>query len=309
MRLFDAAETAAALPYPALIDAIEAAFAAGWTAPTRHHHAMARPGEPDAVLLLMPAWERELGGVKIVNATPSAAARGLPTIAASYLLFDAATGAHLALMDGATLTARRTAAASALAARLLARPDSRRLLVVGAGRVAQELPAAYAAALGVEAVTVWSRRPEAARALAARLRAEGREARAAEDLEAAVKAADIVSCATLSRAPLIRGAWLRGGQHLDLIGAFTPAMREADDDAIRRARVYADTEAALAEAGELAQPAAAGVLDPAAVRTFRDLCGRGPVARGADDVTLFKSVGHAVEDLAAARLVWRGGAG
>ncbi len=306
MRVFDAAETAAALPYPALLDAIEAAFAAGWTAPLRHHHTMKRPGEPDATLLLMPAWAGDTGGVKIVNATPAAAARGMPTIAASYLLFDAATGAHLALMDGATLTARRTAAASALAARLLARRDARRLLVVGAGRVAQELPAAYAAALSVESVAVWSRRPEAARTLAARLRAEGREARAVEDLEAAAKAADVISCATLSAEPLIRGAWLRGGQHLDLIGAFTPTMRETDDDAVARARVYADTGAALTEAGELALPIASGALDPASVRTLHDLCGKGPVLREPQDVTLFKSAGHAVEDLAAARLVWRG---
>ena len=306
MRVFDAAATAAGLPYPALIDAIEAAFAAGGTAPLRHHHRMTRPGEPDATLLLMPAWGAEFGGVKVVNATPGAAARGLPAIAASYLLFDAATGAHLALIDGATLTARRTAAASALAARLLAAAEARRLLVVGAGRVAQELPAAHAAAWPAEAVAVWSRRPEAARALAARWRAEGREARAVEDLEAAVRAADVISCATLSSAPLIRGAWLRGGQHLDLIGAFTPAMREADDAAAARARVYADSDAALVEAGELASPVAAGVLDPASVRFFRDICSRGPVARAPGDVTLFKSVGHAVEDLAAARLIWRG---
>ncbi len=303
MRILDPAQTAAALPYPALIDGLRRAFAAGLEAPMRHHHTMARSGEPDAVLLLMPAFagDGSYGGVKIVTVTPGNAARSLPAVAASYLLFDETTGAHLALIDGGELTCRRTAAASALAADHLARKDARSLLVVGAGRVAAQLPAAYRAVRPIERVAVWNPRPARAEALAAQLCAEGFDAEAAGDLEAAVAEADVVSCATLSQAPLIEGTWMRPGQHLDLIGSFTPAMREADDAAMVRGRVFVDTLAALAETGDLIAPMASGALAPDRIAgTLYDLCAGRAGREGAQEITVFKSVGVAVEDLAAA---------
>jgi ornithine cyclodeaminase len=208
-------------------------------------------------------------------------------------------------MDGDTITARRTAAASALAACWLARPQARHLLVVGAGRVARLLPQAYRCVRPIQRVSVWARRPEAALACAAALRAEGFEAAAVTDLAGAVRAADIISCATLSNDPLVQGAWLRPGSHLDLIGGFTPAMREADDACFSGASVYVDTEEALAKSGDLLGPMSRGVLSAADVRgTLASLADGSATGRDSDhERTVFKSVGTGLEDLAAAMLV------
>lgn len=220
---------------------------------------------------------------------------------ASYLVFDVETGEHKAILDGAELTARRTAAQGALGARLLARPDSRHLLVVGAGRVAAELPAAFAAALPIERVTVWNQTPENAQELAGNLADQGWQASATNDLQAAVADADVISCATLAEEPLVMGDWLKPGQHLDLIGSFTPGMREADDEAIRRARVYIDCDGARTESGDIKIPLETGVIaEEDILGTFYDLCGGGAPVRDAEDITLFKGVGNAVADLAAA---------
>lgn len=304
MLVLDAAATASALDYPALIAGLSDLFAAGVTAPLRHAHGMARTGEPDATLLMMPAWmgDGSHGGVKIVNVVPGNARRGLPAVTASYLLFDETTGAHLALFDGATLTGRRTAAASALAASHLARADARTLLVVGAGHIGSEMPWAYRAVRPIERVLVWNPTPARAERLMASLRKRGVDAAARGDLKAAVGEADIISCATLSTAPLIRGDWLKPGQHLDLVGSFTPDMREADDEALARCRVFIDGPAAAVESGDIKGPMASGVLKEIA-GTLYDLCG-GHVEgrRSASEITLFKSVGLAVEDLAAARV-------
>ena len=255
------------------------------------------------------ADRRDLG-VKVVNIVPGNDARGLPAVSAVYLLFSAATGRPLALLDGAELTARRTAAASALAAGFLARADAARLLVVGTGRLAPELAAAHASVRPVREVAVWGRSGGKAEDLAARLGRElGLEVRATADLEAAVRAADIVTTATTSLEPVVRGAWLKEGTHLDLVGGFTPAMREADDEAVRRARVWVDTlDGALAEAGDMVQPLRSGVLArEAVVGDLFGLC-RGEMRPGREnpaEITVFKSVGTALEDLAAATMVHR----
>jgi ornithine cyclodeaminase len=307
MQVLTLEETRAALPFGPLIDALDAGFRAGAEVPLRHHHPMVNPGAADDMLLLMPAWQAAgWGGVKIVNVHPGNAGRGLPAIASSYILFDRVTGAHKLLLDGGELTARRTAAASALAARRLARPDSRRHLIVGAGRVGANLAQAYRAALPIEAVEVWSRTAASAEALAADLRAQGIPAVAAPDLQAAVGRADIVSCATLSRTPLIHGDWLRPGQHIDLIGSFTPEMREVDDVVMQRARIFLDTDHARIESGDIALPLASGAITEADIEgTLEALCrdNRHP-RRGPGEITLFKGVGSAVEDLSAAILAW-----
>ncbi len=302
LRLLDAAATRAALPFARLIPALRDLFAEGCEVPPRHVHQL-----PGVTSLLMPAWQPGgFYGVKVVNVAPGNAARGLPGLHASYLLHDAATGAPLALIDGDVITARRTAAASALAADFLARPDARHLLVVGAGRVAALLPEAYRAVRPIGRVSVWARRPEAAAELAAQWRGLGFDAAPAADLAAAVRAADIVSCATLATAPVVHGAWLAPGSHLDLIGSFTPAMREADDDAFRDATIAVDTEESLQKSGELLEPMAHGVFAPADVRaTLAALCrGEASGRRSAEERTVFKSVGTALEDLAAAMLAY-----
>lgn len=309
MQFLDAAALRAALPFPALVAALRRAFAAGAEVPQRHLHAIGDAG----VSLLMPAWRAGTSdgaparyGVKIVNVFPGNAALGLPGIHGVYALFDATSGLPLAVLDGSELTARRTAAVAALAADFLARADARSLLVVGAGRVGSIIPEAMRAVRpALREVAVWNRTPAAAEALAARLRGLGFAAQATADLAAAVPRADIVSCATLAEAALVRGAWLAAGAHLDLIGSFAPAMREADGEAFARCRVFVDTDEALAKSGDVLQAVAEGAWRPSALQgTLARLC-RGEAAgrQGAAECTLFKSVGTALADLAAAELV------
>jgi len=306
MRIFDAQATRDALPFERLVEALRTMFATGCEVPPRHVHEIAVPGGSALVSLIMPAWTARHYGIKTVNVAPGNAARGLPGLHAVYLLFDAVTGVPLAQLDGNIITSRRTAAASALAASWLAREDARHLLVVGAGAVARLLPSAYRAVRRIGRVTVWARRSDAAQTLAAELRGQGFDAAATADLGAAVAAADIVSCATLATEPIVHGRWLRAGTHLDLIGSFTPAMREADDDCFAGAALYVDTDEALHKSGELLGPMSRGVFARAEVRGTLAALARGeaPGRRSRDERTVFKSVGTALEDLAAATLVW-----
>ena len=302
MKQFDGAATARALAFPALVAALERMFVAGCEVPARHVHAVG-----DALTaLVMPAWQPgRYFGLKVVNVAPGNAARGLPGLFATYQLFDANTGAPLALIDGGELTARRTAAASALAASRLARANARRQLIVGAGRVGALLAPAYRAVLPIDDVMVWSRDADSALRLVVRLAAEGVPARVVTDLAAAATTADIVSCATLAAEPLVRGEWLAPGTHLDLIGGFTPAMREADDACFAGADVWIDTAEALAKAGDLLHPIASGALRREDVRgTLAELCAAPRGSRERARRTVFKSVGTALEDLAAAILVY-----
>jgi len=295
------------LDYRSLIDALRAAFAADWTVPVRHHHAVPIPGEDDQTLLLMPAWEGGKSvGVKIVTITPGNGGRHLPAVQGIYLLLDGLTGAPKALMEGKTLTVRRTAAASALAATYCARADASMHLMVGAGALARPLIEAHRAARPIAKTLLWARKADQAEAKAAECRKAGIAVEVARDLEAAARQADVISCGTLSPEPLIRGAWLKPGAHLDLVGAYLPELRESDDEAVRRATLFCDTRAgALKEGGDLVQPLKAGVIKEADVAAdLADLCkGRHPGRKRADEITLFKSVGTAIEDLAAAKLM------
>ena len=203
------------------------------------------------------------------------------------------------------MTARRTAAASALAADYLARKDARHLLVVATGRLAANLIGAYREVRDIRHVTVWGRNPDRAAQVVQGLAGNGLEASIATNLEAAVGESDIISCATLATEPLIKGEWLRPGQHLDLIGGFTPEMREADDECIRRATIFCDTrEGATVEGGDLVQPLQSGVLkmDDIAADLY-DLCrGDHPGRTSDDEITMHKATGAALEDLAGALL-------
>ena len=278
------------------------AFAAGVTVPLRHVHEVA-PAEGGR-LLLMPAW-REGGdiAVKIVTVFPHNNERGVGTVAATMLLLDGATGHPKALLDGEAITLRRTGAASALASSYLSRLDSRTLLIVGTGRLASFMAHAHCAVRPIERVLVWGRRVEAARLVAAQLMAEGLPASAEAELSTALGQADIVNCATTSTAPIVLARDVRPGTHLDLVGGFTPAMREVDDELVARARVYVDTYAgALKEAGDLTQPIARGVIAREQVNAELAELVRGTRLGRTDDtqITLFKSVGTALEDYAAA---------
>ena len=297
----------AKLDYPSLIAALKTAFAADWTVPVRHHHPIEIPGEADQILLLMPAWEGGKSvGVKMVTITPGNGARNLPAVQGIYLLLDGATGVPKVLMEGTTLTVRRTAAASALAATFCARKDAATHLMVGAGALSRPLIEAHRAAHPIRKTLLWARKPEQAEAKAADLAKAGIIVEVARDLEAAARLADIISCATLSSEPLIRGAWLKPGAHLDLVGAYLPELRESDDEAVKRATLFCDTRGgALKEGGDLVQPLKAGVIKEDAIAAeLSELCkGKHPGRTRDDEITLFKSVGTAVEDLAAAKLM------
>ncbi len=314
MHFFDADATLAALPFDQLIPALRERFAGGCEVPPRHVHELISPigeagGDPAArrrTSLSMPAWiAGRYYGVKIVNIAPGNAKRGLPGLHATYMLFDARTGAPLAQMDGDVVTARRTAAASALAASYMARANASHLLLVGAGRVARLLPEAHRTVRPIERVTVWARRESEAQALADQLRGQGFNASATSQLAAACGEADIVSCATLSTEALVRGAWLAPGSHLDLIGSFTPAMREADDACFEGARLFLDTDEALQKSGDLLIPMQHGALRAEDVRGTLTTLSKGVATGRKNDTerTVFKSVGTALEDLAAAILV------
>ena len=299
----DHAAVDALLPWGALTEALGDMFRQGCEAPLRHAHAW-QEAQASNTLLLMPAWQAgRYTGVKIVHVAPGHA----PAVHAAYLLSDAASGAPLALLDGGALTDRRTAAASVLAARYLARPESRRLKLLGSGKVAHALAQAYRAAFPIEDIAVWSREPSNAERLAARLRGEGHPARAVPEPDPGE--ADIVSAATLSRSPLILGDAVQPGTHVDLVGAFRADMRESDAALLKRATLVVDTRAgALAEAGDVVQALAEGAFGPEHVAAeLTELCrGAHPGRREPKEVTVFKSVGWAGEDLAAAILAYEG---
>lgn len=305
-----------ALDFPGLVETLRAAFKAGAIQPVRHHHTVERPSGAASTLLLMPAWT-DFGaadasgdgymGVKIVTVSPDNNTLGKPAVMGVYLLLDGLTGEPRALIDGQRLTQWRTACASALAADYLAREDASRLLVVGAGAMGEFLTRAHAAVRPIREIRIWNRTPGKAEKLAAELASEGHPATVAEDLDAALGWADIVSAATISTTPLVKGALLKPGTHVDLVGAFTPAMRESDDDAISRARVYVDTRAgATKEAGDIVQALASGVLKPESIVADLHELARGEKKgrKSTQEITLFKSVGAALEDLAAAVAVF-----
>lgn len=306
-QIYDTHEVARRLPFGALITALGAAFREGAVVvPDRGHHDI--PELPGS-LLLMPAWRPDTYvGVKIVNVRPANGDRGLPAVSSTYLLSRAVTGELVALLDGDELTRRRTVATSALAASLLARPEARVHLVIGAGAVGSMLPWAYREVLPIEHTLVNSRNLDHARELVDELVAHGFSAEVARDRRAAVAVADVVSSATLATEPLIEDAWVRPGTHVDLIGSFTPDMREVDDALVSRAVVVVDTLQAL-ESGDLRSAIASGLVDAGGIETLESLCNGNARGRSnSTDVTLFKSVGTALEDLCAAELVVDAGA-
>jgi len=308
MHFYDADEIRLRLPWPRMLAALEDALRGDVNAPLRVNHAIEVPGKQPASLLLMPAWRAGSRiGVKLVTVFPGNAQRGQPSVAAIYAMFDANDGTPLAVLDGEELTARRTAAASAYAASRLARRDAEHLVMVGAGRQSRGLIEAHMHIHPIRRVSIWSRTSERAEATADACARVSIPAQPCRDLEAAVASAAIVSCATLATTPVILGEWLRPGVHLDLVGAFKKNMRETDDAVMSRADliIVDDRAAALAEGGDVVQAIASGAIDATRVAgELRDLArGTHPGRTRNDQITVFKSVGFALEDLAAATAV------
>lgn len=308
MKSLDAQAVANCLPRQAMVDALDEAFRKSVHVPPRAHHEISAENNAPGTLLLMPAWSSDYIGVKIVTVFPENSALGIPAVSGSYLLMDAATGNPVALLDGTELTLQRTSAASALASSYLSRKDSKRLLMVGTGSLAPHLIAAHRTVRPITEVVIWGRRATAAEQLAAELDDDSFSISVAGDLADAASAADIISCATLATEPLVHGEWLRAGQHLDLVGAFKPEMAEADGSAVSSADVYVDTRVgALTEAGEIVQALEAGSFCAADIRgSLRELATNAVSGRSdSAAITLFKSVGTSLEDLAAAELAFK----
>lgn len=302
------------LPWDKLIQNLDDIFRKEVCCPIRHHHDVKVPNSETATLLLMPAWiEGEYLGVKQVNVFPGNSKLGKAGLNSHYLLSSATTGDLLARFDGNIITARRTAAASALGAKYLSREDSKDLLMIGAGRVARNVVPAILSVRNIETVKIWDISSDNAESFVNELLSLGINASRVETdkLEDAVKQADIISCATLSTKPLVFGEWVQPGTHVDLIGSFTPSMREADDQLMKKAKIFADfKEAALHETGDLIIPIANGAItEDSILGDFISLSRNKKIGRSAlslpdDSVTVFKAVGSSIEDLAAATLAY-----
>lgn len=292
------AEVARRLPASDVLARIGGAFAYDLIAPQRSASECTEEDGKTRTLLVMPALRRGgLATVKVVSV-----ARGSTNQLSSHLLAFGREGELLAVIEAHQLTARRTAAASVLAAQTLGKGEARHLAVLGAGRQARAQVEAFADAMPIEKITVWARRDSAARELAAFCATTGATVTVAADPEEAGRDAEIVTCATASETPLVLGAHLAPGVHIDLVGGFRPTMREADDALMARATIVADIPAALNEAGDLLQPIETGIIRADHILLLSDLL-EGTASMGAVDLTVFKSVGHAAEDLVTTELL------
>lgn len=308
MLMINAETVNRALAFPKLVNALEQSFASDITVPPRLHFDMANPkAERETTLLMMPAWQAgEVAGVKIVTVAPENGSKGLPSIQGSYLLMDIDTGSMMAMMDAPALTARRTAAASALASRFLSRENSETLLMIGTGTLSSKLIEAHASVRPIKKVYVWGRNKSKAEAICQQIAHLEVDVQAIDSIEDYIAQADIISCATLSKEPLVFGKQLQPGQHLDMVGSYRPDMREMDNDCLTGSRLFVDNfEGALRETGDMAIPLKQGVITKEQVEA--DLFSLSKqefnMQRSDEDITVFKSVGHALEDLTAAKLV------
>jgi ornithine cyclodeaminase len=258
-------------------------------------------GPQGRTLLSRAAWIDGLGyGVKSVTAMSENTARGLPTVQGAMLFFDTDMGSLKAVIESSLITNIKTASDSALGARLLARPDSKTLLVVGAGSVAANIIAAYTQLFeGLSQVLIWNRNGAKAIALADRFRADGLKVEAVTDLASAVGQADIITTATMSSEPVILGDWVQPGTHVDLIGAFRPDMREADDILLQKSRIFVDSrETTIHHIGEIKIPLETGAIAITDIRSDLYELVAGDIGRiSPEDITVFKNGGGAHLDL------------
>jgi alanine dehydrogenase len=281
-----------------LVDVLREALVSDIHCPQRVHHHI--PGSDEANMLLMPAWNARAIGVKVLTLDPARTKRGFPSIDGLYLLMDAASGAPLAAIGARALTAARTAAVSALAASYLARPDASTLLMIGTGALAPSVIEAHCSVRNYRRVLIWGREREKAEAVQNQITTNA-EVEIVTSLNKAIASADVITCATSSRHPLVHKRDVKPGTHVDLIGSYTATMREADNELFRDARVIVDTKGAILESGDLLEPCVAGTLDASTIHDLPELI-RNPALgrRDAEEITIFKAAGNAAADLAAA---------
>jgi ornithine cyclodeaminase len=273
--------------------------------PMRHHHDFPNPKvQTDSTLFLMPAWNPgKNAGVKVITVSPKNGQFDLPSIHGTYIYFDAVKGFIKAIIDAKSLTVKRTAAASALASSYLSRKDSSSLLMIGTGALSTNLIKAHAAVRPIKEVFVWGRNFKKAITICDVLNNENFKITAVKTIEEKIAEVDIISCATLSKIPLVLGKYLKTGQHIDLVGSYKTDMREADDETISKASVYVDTfQGALKESGDIVTPLQNKTLKQEDIKAdLFQLCSSEKTGRSnKEEITVFKSVGHALEDLAAA---------
>lgn len=307
LSYLDDTSVAAALPLDQLVEELDHAFRNLGPMPPRAHIGLDRQaGVTD--LLMMPAWKENRLAVKLVTLGGGDGSIAAPTINGVVVLFDLETGCPMAMLDAGELTARRTAAASALASRYLSCSESSRLVMIGTGRLAPFLVEAHCLVRPIEQIVIVGRNEDKAREVVERLPAKLAalvSTRLWDRLDEAVAAADIVTTATSATVPFIKSEVVRRGSHLDLVGSYRPSMREVESQTVQQASVFVDTRSGvLAEAGDLIAPIEEGLFDEShIVADLTELCsGRHSGRQFADETTLFKSVGTAVEDLVAASL-------
>lgn len=283
-----------------LVDALQAAFAQPATTPERMHASL--PGEAPGTLLIMPAWQsRAHIGIKIVTVLPGNPSKGLPSINGIHILIDGDTGAVRAILDASALTGLRTAAVSALASRFLSRPTASTLLMLGTGPLAEHLVRAHATVRHLKKIHIWGRDLQKAQTLADRLPDLDATVAATAALTEAVATADIISCATNSDRPLVLADAVQPGCHIDLVGSFSPTMVEIDPALLSMGRLIVDTQVALRESGDLIGPLRDGLIKAPAIEIADLAAGTARGRSDASEITIFKSVGTGLADIAAAR--------
>jgi ornithine cyclodeaminase len=306
MQFFDQAAVALALPYPALVGALASGLQQAIESPARSVYT---PNGDGSTVLIMPAWKAQHRmGVKLVSIWPGNSAKGQSAVSAVYVLISCEDGSPLAVLDGTELTLRRTAAAAALAARILARKDSQTLAILGTGSLSAPMALAHASVMDFKTILVWGRDERKAQAVVQNLARQGVSAQVSTSLQATLAQADVVSAASTASTPFIRSDWVKPGTHLGLLGAFTPSMAEAEPALMPRAQVFADhREAVLQKGGEVWQAIAQGLMTASDVQAeLAELAAQPerPWRASADAITVFKSVGFASLDWIAAERVF-----
>ncbi|REL38025.1 ornithine cyclodeaminase family protein [Rhodohalobacter sp. SW132] len=297
------------LPFKDFIPFLKKAFVGNYTVPQRMHKNFDNGiGDTASTLLLMPAWQNSTYvGIKTVTVSPYNKQFNLPSIQGLYILIDAKNGSPIALFDASGITARRTAAKSAVASSFLSRPESETLLMVGTGTLSTELIEAHCTIRPIKKVYIWEHTEGKGQLVIDQLAGMDQNFEVINDLSQAVPKADIISVATMSTDPLIYGRWLKPGQHLDMVGAYRTDMRESDNEVLKRSTLFIDHDDAWHETGDLAIPLADGVIQKEDVAaTLFDLCqGKSAGRKDSNEITFFKSTGHALEDLSAAIFVYQ----
>ncbi|HEY0686142.1 MAG TPA: ornithine cyclodeaminase family protein [Steroidobacter sp.] len=291
-----------------MVEALRTAFAEGGITTVRTPTQL--PGDSaDRLFVSMLAMDRSGGPViKLLTILPENRPKGLVTVQGAIVVF-AKTGAPIAILDGTVITQLRTGAASALASQYLSREDSSNLLIVGTGSLAPTMAASHAAVRPIKRISVWGRRQVQAELTADAIRARvprSMKVSVIDSIEEGAASADIIACSTSSPVPILHGRWLKPGTHVDLVGSFQPTKRESDDAVVLRSRIFVDTlHGALHEGGDVVDPISRGVISrERIVGELSDLAaGRIQGRQGTDQITLFKSVGTAIEDLAVARML------